>query len=296
MSAVASEEINRALLMRDERREQTRILLLAAPALTIIFVVVVLPLFWMLRISLTGAGGGPSLENYRTLLADGTNIGVIAATLKVAGLVTLVAALIGYPIAYLMVQLTPGWTRALMIAIMMPYMTSVLVLTYAWIMLLGRRGIVNNVLTGIGLLDDPLPLLFNTTANVIGMAHYMLPLFVLPLYATMRTIDRTWLRAAASLGASPTVAFWKVYFPLSLPGLLAGALLIFVISLAFFIIPAVLGGGRVMMIAQQIANSISTYDGFGVAGALGIMLLVVVSSILLIAARIARLEPSRFRR
>jgi len=286
-------DLNRAELRRDERREQARLTLLAVPALAVILVVVVAPLFWMLWISFRGPGGAFSFGNYRLLLEEGTNIAIIGTTLKIAFLVTLFATIIGYPLAYLMTQLSPGWTRAIVIAIMMPYMTSVLVLTYAWIMLLGRRGVVNNVLVGIGIVDDPLPLLFNTTANVIGMAHFMLPLFVLPLYASMRSIDRTCMLAAASLGASPTVAFWKVYFPLSLPGAVAGAFLIFVISLAFFIIPAALGGGKVMMIAHQIATAISTYDGFGIAAALGMMLLVVVAAILFVASRILRLDRRR---
>jgi ABC-type spermidine/putrescine transport system permease subunit I len=289
----AALDLNRAELRRDERRQRRRLTLLAVPALAVIVVVVVAPLLWMLWISLKGPGGTVTLANYRLLIEEGTNLAIIGTTLKIALLVTLVATAVGYPLAYLMVQLSPGWARAIVIAIMMPYMTSVLVLTYAWIMLLGRRGVVNNVLVGIGIVDEPLQLLFNTTANVIGMAHYMLPLFVLPLYASMRSIDRTCMLAAASLGASPTLAFWKVYLPLSLPGALAGALLIFVISLAFFIIPAALGGGKVMMIAHQIATAISTYDGFGIAAALGIMLLLVVGSILLAASRIARLDRWR---
>jgi ABC-type spermidine/putrescine transport system permease subunit I len=153
--------------------------------------------------------------------------------------------------------------------------------TYAWLVLLQRRGIVNNLLIGSGAIDHPLPLVHNLTGTVIGMVHIMLPFLVLPLYAAMRSIDATYVRAAANLGASPMRAFWEIYFPLSLPGLMAGLVLTFILCLGFYITPAVLGGGRVQMIAQRIEASVHLFPTWGPASALGVVLLLLTVSVLL---------------
>ncbi len=283
----------RAVLARDERHEQWRTFALSLPAMVVIGAVVLVPILRVLWLSLLDSDGSLSVANYQALTSQGANIAVIVTTLKISFIVTLVSALIGYPLTYLLAQIPPQIAGLCMVGIVLPYLTSVLVRTYAWMVLLGRRGIINDALMALGLTDEPLPLMFNTTATVIGMVHMMLPLLVLPLYGSMRAIDRNCLRAAASLGASPIAAFWKVYFRLSLPGLVAGIFLIFVISLGFFITPTILGGGRVTMIAQQIATAMTTYSGFGIASALGIVLLVVTGAILGIVARVTRIDFGR---
>jgi ABC-type spermidine/putrescine transport system permease subunit I len=282
-----------AALAGDAARERRQMLALSVPAVTVIAAAVLVPTLWVLRLSLLGAAGALSLENYRVLASTGANVAVIVTTLKVSLIVTAVTVLIGYPLTYLLAQMPPRRATLCMVGVVLPYLTSVLVRTYAWMVLLGRRGVINSALIALGITSEPLPLMFNTTATVIGMVHVMLPLLVLPLYGAMRAIDPTYSRAAASLGAGPVVRFWKIYFPLSLPGLAAGGFLCFVTSLGFFITPTILGGGRVTMIAQQIATAMTTYSGFGMASALGIVLLLVTSALLAFAVRVLRIDLRR---
>ena len=155
-----------------------------------------------------------------------------------------------------------------------------------------RRGIVNTLLVDSGLVHQPLPLVNNLTGTVIGMVHVMIPFLVLPLYASMRSIDGTYVRAAANLGASPVKAFWQVYLPLSLPGLIAGLVLTFILCLGFYITPAILGGGRVQLIAQRIETSVHLYPTWGPASALGVVLLLLTFVILVLS----QLLLSRWRR
>jgi ABC-type spermidine/putrescine transport system permease subunit I len=156
----------------------------------------------------------------------------------------------------------------------------VLVRTYAWLVILQRRGLINEWLQGLGLISEPLPLVHNMLGTVIGMVHVMLPFLILPLYASMKAIDPVLLRAAANCGASPATAFRQVFLPLSLPGLAAGVGLVFVLCLGFFVTPSLLGGGKVAMWAMQIADNISLYANWGAASALGVALLVVTAAIL----------------
>ena len=148
-----------------------------------------------------------------------------------------------------------------------------LVRTYAWLVLLQRKGIINDTLIGLGVISEPLQLAHNLTGSIIGMVHIMLPFLVLPLYASMRTIDGDLIRAAIGLGSTPREAFWRVFVPMSLPGLFAGIVLVFVLSLGFYVTPALLGGGRVQMLAQRIESTITIYSNWGAASALGVVLL-----------------------
>ena len=141
-----------------------------------------------------------------------------------------------------------------MIAVMLPFWTSLLVRTYAWLVLLQRTGLINTWGIDLGLWSEPLPLVYNLTGTLIGMVHIMVPFVVLPLYSSMRTIDRSLIQAAANLGASPVQGFWRVFFPLSLPGLTAGSLVVFILCLGVYVTPAVLGGGRVIMVSNRIAT------------------------------------------
>ena len=138
------------------------------------------------------------------------------------------------------------------VSVLFPFWTSLLVRTYAWLVLLQRRGLVNTWLQETGIVDEPLRLVHNFTGTAIGMTHILLPFMVLPLYAAMTAVDRDYVRASASLGASPLKSFWQVFFPLTLPGLLAGVVLVFVLCLGFYVTPAVLGGGRVLMWSMSI--------------------------------------------
>jgi putative spermidine/putrescine transport system permease protein/spermidine/putrescine transport system permease protein len=167
-----------------------------------------------------------------------------------------------------------------MLLVLFPVWTSILVRCYAWLVLLQRRGVVNTWLQDMGLIDAPLRLMHNFTGTAIGMVHIMLPFMVLPLYATMRSINRDYMRAAANLGASPVKAFWQVFVPLSLPGLFAGIIIVFVLCLGFYVTPALLGGGRVMMWSMQIERNVTYHSDWGAASALGVVLLVMTFAIL----------------
>ena len=176
-----------------------------------------------------------------------------------------------------------------MVAVLLPLWTSLLVRTYAWLVLLQRRGLINNWGIELGLWDEPLALVHNLAGTLIGMVHVMLPFLVLPLYSAMRAIDRNYLRAAANLGASPLRSFWLVFFPLALPGLSAGVLIVFILCLGFYVTPAVLGGGKVIMVSSRIANDIEIFFNWGAASALGVVLLVLTALLILGTARLTRL-------
>jgi putative spermidine/putrescine transport system permease protein/spermidine/putrescine transport system permease protein len=272
---------NAAELEWDSRRERSSLLLLCAPGLLLAFALLVVPVGWLFWLSFVGDGGELTLEHYRRIWTEGAYLQILLTTFEVSLLVTVITALLGYPLAYCLSQMPERWAAVLLLGVLVPFWTSLLVRTYAWLVLLQRRGIVNNLLIGSGAIDHPLPLVHNLTGTVIGMVHIMLPFLVLPLYAAMRSIDATYVRAAANLGASPMRAFWEIYFPLSLPGLMAGLVLTFILCLGFYITPAVLGGGRVQMIAQRIEASVHLFPTWGPASALGVVLLLLTVSVLL---------------
>jgi putative spermidine/putrescine transport system permease protein/spermidine/putrescine transport system permease protein len=177
-----------------------------------------------------------------------------------------------------------------MIFVLIPFWTSLLVRTYAWLVLLQRRGLINETLQDWGLIDAPLRLVHNYTGTVIGMLHIMLPFMILPLYAALRAVDANYMRAASNLGASPVRAFWTVFFPLSLPGVIAGSLLVFILSLGFYVTPALLGGGRVMMVSMKIQQNAGLYFDWGAASALGVVLLAITFVIFWVLGRFMRIE------
>lgn len=279
---------NTAALRADERRERLTFLGLSAPALLVVTVLVFLPVGWLFWLSLID-GGELSLAHYRRL-ADATHFSIFYTTFEISVLVTVLALLLGYPLAYLMSQLPPRWAGICMIFVLIPFWTSLLVRTYAWLVLLQRRGLVNETLRDLGIIDQPLRLMHNYTGTVIGMLHIMLPFMILPLYASLRAVDHNYMRAAANLGASPVRAFWTVFFPLSLPGVIAGSLLVFILSLGFYVTPALLGGGRVMLVSMKIQQNAGLYFDWGAASSLGVILLLVTFLIFWILGRFMRIE------
>jgi putative spermidine/putrescine transport system permease protein/spermidine/putrescine transport system permease protein len=141
-----------------------------------------------------------------------------------------------------------------------------------------------------GFWDEPLKLVHNLSGTLVGMVHIMLPFLILPLYASMKSIPQEYIKASSNLGATPTQSFWQIFFPLSMPGLLAGSLIVFILSLGFFVTPAVLGGGKVIMVAMQITNNIELFFDWGAASALGVVLLVMTFVILFVASKLMRLD------
>lgn len=281
---------NARALRAQGRRERTALLGLSFPALLLVSVILFLPTGWLFALSFVDDDGALSLANYTRMIDSASYSTIFMTTFKVSAIVTLASILIGYPLAYLLSQLPRRMAALCLLTVLLPFWTSLLVRTYAWLVLLQRKGVINAALVDLGIVDEPLRLVHNLTGAVIGMTHIMVPFLVLPLYAAMKTIDRSYVRAAATLGASPTRTFWDVFVPLSLPGLLAGASLVFVLCLGFFVTPALLGGGKVVMVANRIDMNLRMYNSWGAASALGVVLLVATLLILWFAARLARLR------
>ena len=282
--------LNAAALRADERREHWQLLGLSGPALALVLVTMVLPIGWLFGLSFLADDGSLSLMHYRRMVEQPSYARIFGATFQVSLLTTGLCILLGYPLAYVLSQLPRRVANLCLIAVMLPFWTSLLVRTYAWLVLLQRRGLINTWGIELGWWDQPLPLVHNMAGTLIGMVHIMLPFLVLPVLNSMRSIDQECMKAAANLGASPTRAFWTVFLPLSLPGLFAGSLLVFVICLGFYVTPAVLGGGKIIMVSNQIANDIELFFNWGAASSLGVVLLVSTMVLLWLASRLTRLE------
>jgi putative spermidine/putrescine transport system permease protein/spermidine/putrescine transport system permease protein len=285
-----SEGLNAAGLRRDERLERLTLLGLSAPAVLLVVVAMVLPVGWLFGLSFLADDGSFSLEHYRRMLEQPSYGRTFAVTFKVSFYTTALCIVLGYPLAYALSQMSRRAAGLCMIAVLLPFWTSLLVRTYAWLVLLQRKGLINEWGIGLGWWDEPLALVHNLTGTLIGMVHIMLPFLVLPLLAAMRSIDTELLKAAANLGASPARAFRTVFLPLSMPGLLAGTLIVFVLCLGFYVTPAVLGGGKVIMVSNHIANDIELFFNWGAASALGVVLLVLTLVLLWAATKALRLE------
>lgn len=261
---------------------------LLLPGFLFVGCLLLVPMGWLLVLSF--ADPGPSLTHYTRMLGDPSYAKSFALTFQIATSVTLVTVLLGYPLCYWMLRLPRVWQQVALICVIVPFWTSLLVRTYAWLVLLQRRGLVNKTLQDIGLTSEPLPLMYNVTGTTIGMAHILLPFLVLPLFASMQRIDKDVLRAASALGATPTFAFWKVFFPLSLPGLTAGALLVFVLSIGYYVTPQLLGGGSTVMIGQLIQRNVELFSSWGAASAVSMVLLAIVLTLFWIMNRLVPLD------
>lgn len=230
------------------------------------------------------------LSHFEKALTDGLYLRVTLETLKIAGIVSLVCLLLGYPLAYVLATTTPFWRATGFALLLLPFWTSVLVRSYAWMILLGRNGVINRLLgpENLGLIGGPLPLLNNTTGVVIGMVHVLLPYMVFPIYAVMRRVDPQLLTAAEGLGAPWREIMRRVYLPLTMPGVVSGITLVFVISLGFFITPALLGGGRVLMVGVLIERLVRQHLEWGLAAALSAIVLALTLCVYLALRRLLK--------
>ena len=256
----------------------------------IVLVILVIPVGWLFYVSFIGADGGFSMENYERMIKRKSYARIFQTTFEVSILTTGLCILIGYPLAYFISQLPGRWAGLCLITVLLPFWTSLLVRTYAWLVLLQRQGLVNDWGIGLGLWEEPIKMVHNMNGTLIGMVHIMLPFLILPVYGAMRAIDKDYMKAASNLGASPNRAFWTVFFPLSMPGLLAGSLMVFILCLGFFVTPAVLGGGKVILVSMKIVSNIELFVNWGAASALGVVLLVITVAVLWVASRFVRLE------
>ena len=236
-----------------------------------------------------------SIENFRLLVSDNLYVFSYLRSVFVAAVSTLILVLIGYPIAYGMSRLSRGWQAFAMLAVIVPFWTSFLIRIYAWINILQRDGLLNDVLMSLKIVGAPPVWLSTDTAMYIGIVYSYLPFMVLPLFATLSKLDASLLEAAADLGCSRRQAFWLVTWPLSLPGVGAGALLCFIPITGEFVIPDLLAGSGQMMIGQTLWGEFFTHRDWPVASAIALVLLLVLLAPLLVYDRLQRkqLEAGR---
>lgn len=249
--------------------------LMAAPLVVLLLVLLIYPVGQLLLLSFVGDQGF-TLTQYHRLFESSVYVNVLLITLKISLWTTFFSVVAGYPVAYLISSLSAKRKTSLLFWVLLSFWTSFLVRTFAWVVLLGRNGVVNQLLQALGILDAPANLLYNFGSVLVGMVHALMPLAVLTMLSVMENIDRNLPRAASTLGARPGTAFWKIYFPLSMPGVAAAAIMVFVTAIGFFITPALLGGRKETMITQIIIDQVQQTMNWEFAGAVSVLLLVVV--------------------
>ena len=260
-----------------------------APTWTVMLTLFAAPLAIILAYSLLtrGTWGGISrpwsLESYRRL-ADPIYLGILWRSFWIAGAATALCLALGFPLA-LFISRAGSRKNLYLSLVILPFWTSFLVRTYAWMFLLRDTGLINTALQKLGLIHDPLPLLYNNGAVILGLVYGYLPFMVLPLYATLERLDRNLLEAAADLGARPWVALTRVVIPLSAPGIRAGAILVFIPCLGAYLTPDLLGGGKTVMIGNLIQNQFTTARDWPFGSAVSLTLMAIVLVLLLVFVR-----------
>ena len=274
--------------LRYRRREQGLMLLLASPAVIVIVALVVIPVGWLMTQSVYD--NGFTLEHYRRIFSEDIYWRSFTLTFRIALIVTVMTLILGYPVAYAAAHVKRPWDVLILSFVILPFWTSVLVRAYAWLVLLQRTGVTNQMLERLGLISEPLALVHNELGTVIATVHILLPFMVLPLYSTMQKIPRELMLAGASLGGGPLHSFLRIFLPLSLPGVVAGLTLVFVLTLGFYITPELLGGGRTIMISMVVSRNVELYNQWGAASAVGVVLLVAVLAVFALVGRIIPLD------
>jgi putative spermidine/putrescine transport system permease protein len=261
---------------------------LILPAFLLMTLVYLLPILQVLVISVTEPQ--PGFGNYERLWTNASVQRVIGTTLRIGGLTTLIALLLGYALAYKITLSPPRIRRWWIMAVLVPLWISVLVRAFAWVSLLRRQGLVNEALLAGGVITEPLNMVWNEFGIIVGMVHYMVPYAVLPMLASMGEVDHRVLAAARGLGAGPVESFLRVFLPLSLPGVVAAAVLVFIFSLGFYITPALLGGGRTLMVAEWIKLQITDLLRWGLGAMMATMLVVAILATLAVVSRVINLK------
>jgi mannopine transport system permease protein len=263
-------------------------LLLALPFLAIIALAFILPLAMLLRESLLVPSF--SLTNYERVFDQPVYLRVMVRTLRISAIVTLITLLLAYPLASLMARARGLLLGLLLLSVLLPLWTSVLVRTYAWLVLLQRNGVLNEILFGLGVIKAPMQFLRTEGAVVLAMSHVLLPFMVLPLYAALRGIPDDYIRAARMLGAGSLSVFRHVLLPLSLSGISSGCLMVFLLAIGFFVTPALIGGPQQMMLATLVQQEVTELLNWPFAGALVGVLLAFVLALVLLFNRVVRLD------
>jgi putative spermidine/putrescine transport system permease protein len=253
---------------------------LVLPAVLVLAVAFLGPVGWLLERAFTFPE--PGLQNFAAIWERPVYLKVLGNTLLISAAVTPIVVLLAFPVAHLMAHGSARLRRWLIFLVLVPFWTSLLVRAFATAILLQRHGVVNSALIALGLTDEPLPLLYNFGGLLAGCVQVLLAFVIFPLYSSMARIDPAYMKAAATLGANPVRAFVRVYLPLTLPGLMTGGTLVFISTLGYYVIPALLGGPRQQMISQMIQDQIATFGNWGMAGALSLVLLAVTGALLLL--------------
>lgn len=257
-----------------------------AIVMCIIMALYFIPIVRMVAAGIYDSGTGLSLGPLNTVLGNDFYRNVVLNTVRISAIVTALCVLLAYPVSYMMAVARGRRLQIILFCVMLPLWMSVVVKTYAWLIILQKKGVVNAILDMSGLVEQPLSLVFGDFAVIIGSVHMMLPFMILPVYASLRRIDPSLYKAAMSLGATPSRAFLHVILPLSLPGVAAGGLIIFVLELGFFVTPAVLGGGRVLMIAPIIQKQLDSFSNWGVVAILSTILLAIAVVAVIISEKL----------
>lgn len=271
---------------REQRKMTFSLLSLPVVAMVGLFVVPILVLVW---ISLGIGTDSFGLGAYEKLFQP-VYLRLLGFTLKLAFITTVLCAVLAYPLAYLMVNIRSRFTSWMAMTLFVALWLSFLARTFSWIIILQRRGVVNNFLTSTGIIDQPLELVYNQFGVYVGMVHILLPFMVITLIPAMKAIDGAYVRAALSLGARPAQVFRQIYLPLSLPGLVAGSMLVFTTAFGFFITPAILGGGRTPTIVLAIRDQIQQLGDLQLASATAIVLLVICLALLIAYDRVSGID------
>jgi putative spermidine/putrescine transport system permease protein len=272
---------------------------LLSPLLIILVIAFLLPVGFLVPTSLRpylagrGIGEGWTLEHYARLVADDLYIEIILRTLRLGAVVTLLCLVIGYPLAYFLARSTSRWRHWLTLLVIFPLLLNLVVRTFGWIALLARRGLVNQALGGLGIVEQPLQLMFNFTGLLIGLTHIFLPFMVLVLIGVIQNIPRDLEEAARTLGAGFWTSFMKVTLPLSVPGILSGSILVFVLTISALVTPRLLGGPTYKVASTLIYEQFLALLNWPAGAATSILMTLIVLALIALSARVARRWEAR---
>jgi len=274
--------------LREESKFQG--LALISPTLLYLLIFLIIPMILVVVISFLTRGTYGNIEyrfnvdNYSRLI-DPLYLRILLYSMWVAGLTTVITILIGYPLAYYIARANPRQRSLLLFLILVPFWTNFIIRIYAWIMILRTEGILNNLLISLGVINFPLDILYSPLAVQIGMVYEFLPFMVLPLYTSLEKIENAQLEAAADLGARPWRAFFRVTFPLSVPGIVAGSILVFIPAMGMFVVPDLMGGAKTMLVGNLIRNQFLTARDWPFGSAASMLLLLLTLAVTLVYTR-----------
>ncbi|QEN90674.1 ABC transporter permease [Labrys sp. KNU-23] len=262
-------------------------LVLAGPLLAFLTLVYLIPFLGVAQWSITLPE--PGLTQYQRLAGDPLVLSVFLRTFRICAMVTVITVIAAYMIAYVWVRGTPLQQRLAELCILIPFWISVLTRAFGWLALLSNRGLVNSWLQSLGFISEPLTLVRNEFGVIIGMTHFLIPFAVFPLASAMRSLDERVFLAARGMGAGPQRIFWKVFVPMTFSGIIGATLIVFVFALGFFVTPAILGGGRSVMVAELIYLRMFQSPDWGLGAAISVTLVVIVAVLMGLLFRYARL-------